>query len=434
MRALVTVALVFVVGCKKPVEALPTEAEVHERLDRCAYTAGALPRDTVAFAGGKIGAQLPIDHFVLVMQENRSFDHYFSQLSHGGVRVAPPGAVNPDSAGNPVARYHETQYCIADVNHGWNGSHTQFADGGMSGFVVSNDPNGARALGYFDETDIPFYYGLARTFALSDAHFSSVMGPTQPNRQFYWAGTSFGAISNGLAPLEVHGKPVQTLFSRLDDAKVPWLSYGSGVPSPAIFVGLLQTNLENFKAMESFFADAEAGTLPPVSVVEASFTGGVEGDQDDEHPSANMQYGQLFTSRVVNAVMHSPQWPHTALIFLYDEHGGFYDSVPPPKACEPDDLYPDGGQRFDHLGFRTPLIVVSPYAKRGFVSHTPIDHTSVTRLVETRFGLPALTARDANAWPLFDLFDWEHPDTSVPQLPEAVIDPMHDTDCKAAFP
>ncbi|MBL8909678.1 MAG: hypothetical protein JNM17_03135, partial [Archangium sp.] len=148
-----------------------------------------------------------------------------------------------------------------------------------------------------------------------------------------------------------------------------------------------------------------------------------------------MQRGQFFTQSIVQAVMHSPQWNRTALIFLYDEHGGFYDSVPPPSACEPDDLLPDqdSSRKFDHLGFRTPLIIVSPYAKRNFVSHVPVDHTAVTRLVETRFDLPALTRRDANAWPLLDLFDFEHPDFSIPELPEAVIDPERDAQCKRDF-
>jgi phospholipase C len=139
---------------------------------------------------------------------------------------------------------------------------------------------------------------------------------------------------------------------------------------------------------------------------------------------------------VVDAVLQSPQWPKTVLIFLYDEHGGFYDSIPPPKACEPDAFRPKGddARRFDHLGFRTPFVVVSPFAKRGYVSHEVIDHTSVTRFIELRFGLKALTARDANAWPLLDLFDWAKPDTSIPALPAAVVDPARNAQCKIDFP
>lgn len=419
-----------VAACGTPPPAGPTEAEAKERLSACTFTAGALPKDTLP-GTAKIGADMPIDHFVLVMQENRSFDHYYSRLTHGGVHVAGSENTNPDAMGNPVKRYHEWRYCLRDVNHGWGGSHRQYNDGKMDGFVVTNDPEGSRAMAWYDETDLPFYYALSRTFAISDMHFSSVMGPTQPNRLYYWAGTSFGAIKNGLPPVNA-----ESLFLRLDEAHVPWKSYVSDVASPAVFVNLVQTNDENFRTVDEFFADAAAGTLPPVSVVEGTFTGGVPKDQEDEHPEANIQYGQAFTAKVVRAVLASPNWPRTALIFLYDEHGGFYDSIPPPKACEPDDLPPkdDPTRRFDHLGFRTPLIVVSPFAKRGYVSHVPVDHTSVTRLVEARFELPAMTKRDANAWPLLDLFDFDHPDTSVPSLPEAVIDPERDARCKLDFP
>jgi phospholipase C len=427
--------LLVIVGCAKSTPVGVTDEEAREKFAACTFEAGALPKDTLP-TKAKVGSQMPIDHFVLVMQENRSFDHYFSRLSHGGVHVASANAQNPTSDGGVASRYHETRYCLTDVNHSWNGSHRQFNDGKHDGFVLSNDPNGERSLGYYDESDLPFYYGLARTFAISDMHFASVMGPTQPNRIYYWAATSFGAIKNGLPPLQVNDKPTQSLFTRMNDAKVEWRSYVSDVASPAVFVGLLQSSDENFKQIDQFFTDAEAGTLPPVSVVEAYFTGDVRGDQDDEHPAGNIQRGQAFTRKVVQAVMNSPQWPRTAMIFLYDEHGGFYDSQRPPAACEPDDMLPkdDPTRRFDHLGFRTPLMVISPFAKRGYVSHVPVDHTSVTRLVETRFDLPALTRRDANAWPLLDMFDFEHPDVSVPELPEAVIDPTRDEQCKREFP
>lgn len=417
-----------------------TAEQSKARRAACEFKAGALPSETLA-GDVLLGDKLPFDHIVLVMQENRSFDHYFSKLSHGGVTVASPDATNPDALGNPVKRYHETKYCIDDVAHSWKPSHRQFNDGGMDGFVVTNDPGGARAMGYYDETDLPFYYGVARTFAISDMHFSSVMGPTQPNRLYYWAGTSWGAITNGIAPdKDPAGKQTSSIFTRLNAAKVSWKSYVTDVASPAVFYGLLSTNLNNFVKVDDadagFFAAAASGTLPSVSIVEASFAAGVAGGQSDEHPSSNVQIGQQFTARVVDAVLKSPLWPKTVLIFLYDEHGGFYDSVPPPKACRPDAFDPIGDptQKFDHLGFRTPLIVVSPFAKRGYVSHEPIDHTSVTRFVEARFGLKAMTARDANAWPLFDMFDFAKPDVSIPALPAAVIDPAKDAQCRIDYP
>lgn len=436
MRLPALLCLALVAGCTKPKPVDVTPEQVREKLSACSYASGSLATETLAFTNAKLGEKMPIDHFVLVMQENRSFDHYFSKLTHGGVHVANANATNPTADGTLIKRHHETRYCLTDVNHSWNGSHRQFNEGKHDGFIVTNDPHGERALAYYDESDLPFYYGLARTFALSDMHFASVMGPTQPNRVYYWAATSFGAIKNGLPPTQVKGKPVQSLFTRLNDAKVPWRSYVSDLASPAVFVGLVSSNDENFRQIDEFFVDAEKGVLPSVSVVEAYFTGDVRGDQDDEHPAGNIQRGQAFTRRVVEAVMHSPQWSRTALVLLYDEHGGFYDSMPPPGACEPDEMLPigDEGRKFDHLGFRTPLLVISPYAKRNYVSHVPVDHTAVTRLVEARFGLAALTKRDANAWPLLDMFDFEHPDVSIPELPEAVIDPERDAQCKLEFP
>lgn len=436
----------MLLGCPNPpapvVDAGPqqTAAQAKARREACEFKAGALPSETLA-SDALLGDKLPFDHIVLVMQENRSFDHYYSKLSHGGVTVASADATNPDTNGVAKKRYHEYRYCIPDVAHSWNASHRQFNDGRMDGFVVTNEPLGERAMGYYDDSDLPFYYGVARTFAMSDMHFSSVMGPTQPNRLYYWAATTWGAISNGIAPeKDPAGKTISSLFTRLNGAKVSWKSYVTDVASPAVFYGLLSTNIGNFVKVDDadagFFADAANGTLPSVSVVEASFAAGVPGNQSDEHPASNIQMGQAFTAKIVNAVLSSPKWGKTVLIFLYDEHGGFYDSVKPPKACEPDPFTPigDATRKFDHLGFHTPLIVVSPFARRGYVSHEPVDHTSVTRFVEARFGLKALTARDANAWPLFDLFDFAKPDLSVPTLPPAVIDPVRDALCKMDFP
>jgi len=408
-----------------------TPEESLQRRTACEFKAGARPAETLP------KVSVPIETFVLVMQENRSFDHYLSKLSHGGVRVAPDGATNPDAAGNPVERFHLDTYCVDDPRHGWSASHLEHAGGKNDGFVTANDPNGRRAMGFYDESDLPFYYALARTFALSDAHFCSVMGPTQPNRLYYYSGTSFGTISNTIPPLnDSKGRPVPNLFSRLDTAGVSWKVYSTNVASPAVFLQVLSDHLDRFERIDRFHADAMAGTLPQVSIVEAAYGLGVKGDEDDEHSPANVQFGQRFVSQVVKSVLASPQWAKTALVFTYDEHGGYYDHVAPPKACIPDELEPigDSTRRFDHLGFRVPLMVVSPYSRRGHVSHVVTDHTSIFRLLSLKWNMPAMTARDANADALLDLFDFEHPDTSVPALPEAVIDLAKRDRCYADFP
>jgi phospholipase C len=435
----ICICVMFLLGCSGPVR-LPvgglSDDEARALRRSCAFKPGALARDTLGMSA-RLGGRMPIDHVVLIMQENRSFDHYFSRLSHGGVVTAPLEATNPDGAGAPVMRYHEPRYCLRDPAHGWNASHRQHNGGKNDGFVVTNEPDGARALAWYDESDLPYYYALARTFAISDAHFASVMGPTQPNRLYYWAGTSFGRIVNTLPPVQDEtGKRYPNLFTRLDAAGVSWKIYSKKIASPAVFLAVFSERAELFRPIDDFFADLAAEALPSVAVVEANFEDGVPGNEDDEHPEANMQLGQAFTASVVNAMIASSAWPRSAVFLSYDEHGGFYDSVAPPAACEPDALTPigDDTRRFDHYGFRVPLIAISPYVRRGYVSHEVSDHTSVIRFLSARFGLPAMTARDANADALLDMFDFSRPNFEKPELAEAVVDPVKLAKCRADFP
>jgi phospholipase C len=175
--------------------------------------------------------------------------------------------------------------------------------------------------------------------------------------------------------------------------------------------------------IDQFYADAAAGTLPSFSLVEEDF-----GHQSEENPQ-DVQFGDAFVSKVVNAVMSSPNWPTTMLIWAYDEHGGYYDHVPPPAAVPPDDIPPmlqpgDPPGGFDRYGFRVPAGVVSPYAKRKFVSHTIYDHTSILKTVEEKWNLPALTRRDANANGLFDMLDLHRsPAFLTPPTLPAAADP-----------
>jgi phospholipase C len=442
----------------------PTEAQAQDDRLSCRFTAGALPSATLA-ATDPTGTQIPIDHIVLVMQENRSFDSYFSHLQVPGqtVESAADDVTNPNGDGGVVSRFHWDSstasngnpngldyYCFADTDHGWGQTHAEWNNGALDGFVTTNNDsgNGARAMGYYDQTDIPFYYGLAQSFAISDRHFCSVLGPTYPNRMFYWAGTSYGLGYNSLAPATGSGDPAYpNLFTELTAAHVSWKVYSLSLPSSALVWESGLNSPANFPGLPQFYADAQQGQLPAVSVVEGNDSGAgsitVNGSTIvavDEHPPQDPQLGQSFMASVVQALMHSPNWSSSALFITWDEHGGEYDHVPPPPACKPDNMplqlgSGDGGylewsqEGFDRYGFRTPLFVVSPYAKRGYVSHVVVDHTSITRFVETRFDLPALTARDANAWPLLDMFDFSHPDMTVPTLPESVIEPAQQAQC-----
>jgi phospholipase C len=414
----------------------------------CSFGANEPPSSTLADQP-RLGSKIPIDHFILVMQENRTFDHYFSSLTVPGQTVdgAAPDATNPDptTAGGTISRFHQTEYCFDNPAEEWSQVHREVDGGAMDGFTAQNamsdparDPTGARAMGYFDETDLPYYYALARTFAISDRHFSSVQANSWTNRAFYMAGTSYGIISNVLPPQkDAAGAVLPNLFTRMNDAKVTWKMYAQDFPTIGILDETYVKNIANVEAYQQFFDDAAAGTLPAVSFVEHSDMKG--GASPDEDPPADMQVGQADVAAIVDAVTTSPQWAHSALIITFDEQGGFYDHVPPQPACVPDDFAPDlqpgdAPGEYDQTGLRIPLLAVSPYARRGYVSHVVTEHTSILRLVAARFGLASLTARDANAVPIFDLFDFEHPDLSVPTLPAPVIDAAKRDACAQKYP
>jgi phospholipase C len=403
---------------------------------RCRFGPGALPSETLRARAPK-GDEIPLDHILVLMQENRSFDHYFGRLpafGHREVKGLPRRASNPDAEGRRVPAFHEERYCIEDVAHSWNASHAQFNRGRNDGFVTTNDPDGARAMGFYDWTDLPFYYALATTFAIGDRTFCSLLGPTFPNRFFLFSGTSDGRIRNAF---EFYSRP--SILGQLTAAGIPWKVYFSDAAFAFLLRDVVPSGLANIVPIVQYFMDAAAGTLPAVAYIDPRFTGDVL-TRSDEHPPADMQVGQKFVADVVNALIASPQWPRAALILVYDEHGGYYDHVRPRRACEPDDVPPrleegDTEAKFDRYGFRVPLIAVSPWARPGFVSHKVYDLTSVLRFVQTRFNLPALTRRDANARPLLELFDFREPRLlAPPPLPAATIDPGRAERCMADFP
>ena len=380
----------------------------------CKFTSGSKTTESV---GPTVphGDAMPFEHIVVLMQENRSFDHYFSNLAAYGVKdvdVPAANASNPDPDANPpgsVQRYHETRYCLKDVAHDWEQVHEQYDNGKMDGFVATNNPGGARAMGYYTEADLPYYYWMARSFSMSDRHFCSLLGPTWSNRFYFYAGTSWGNVKTSDFSFLANNvyQNSDKLLDLMDKAGRSWKIYRDGITSFAVLFGVKYLGV----ALSQFDKDVDADKLPALSIIDPSFTGG---SQSDEHPPANMQLGQALTARVLNKLMASPAvWKKTVFILLYDEHGGFYDHVAPPEACEPDGELPPT-YKFDRLGIRTPFVIASPWSKPGYVSHTDTDITSVTRFIQNRFDLPAMTARDANAWPLLDLFDFDNPALATP--------------------
>jgi phospholipase C len=369
-----------------------------------------------------------IQHIVVLMQENRSYDHYFGQLI---------GATNPDPLGGaPIAAFHKTAYCeVADLNHSWNGTHQEWDGGKMDGFTAANavtaDPTGSRTMGYYDQRDLPFYYGLENTFATGDRYFASVLTQTFPNRFYLLAGTSFGHIRNDTPGPTGFTQP--TVFNLLDAAHVSWKIYYSQVAFANLFA-YVRSRQVNVVPIDQYYIDAANGTLPQVSFVDPIFlaTNTVE---NDEHPPSNVQVGENFVANVVNSLMKSPDWSSSAMFLTYDEHGGFFDHMAPPPAVVPDNIPPllqagDVPGAFDRYGIRVPVTVISPWAKPHFVSHLVNDHTSILHFIETRFGLPTLTRRDAAANPMLEFFNFKSPAyLAPPVLPAAPIDPAHLTAC-----
>jgi phospholipase C len=428
----------------------PSDSEAEQSRAACAYQAGMLPAETQG-ASHPSGADIPVDTIVVVMMENRSFDHYFQKLTESGgpeVDVAPADFSNPDPDGVPVTIAHETQYCFVDTDHGYGGSRRQVNGGAMDGFVVTNEGNhelpaggtpemlsGARAMRYYDQTDIPFYYWLAGEFALGERYFASVLGPTWPNRMYLMAATSFGLGQNVLASAD------KTLMDYLDLRQVQWKMYYSTTPTYAMFIekylAVTENAPEHMQPIEQYYIDAANGTLPPVAFVEPG-VGRESVGQDDEHPPAIMQIGQHFAAGVIDALTKSPQWSRSALFLTYDEHGGLYDHVVPPQACPPDDLSEPLGNgelpTFETLGIRVPFFVVSPYAKKRYVSQRVYDHTSIVRFIAARFVMPALTGRDANAEAPWDMFDFAGaPNATPPAITMPVIDEEKLAACEQIF-
>jgi phospholipase C len=386
------------------------DAPFAARREACEFKAGEMPGDT--FGPSIADANIPIDTFVLVVQENRSFDHYFSGLPAAGqsdVDVAAPNATNPDANGNPVSRFHQTDYCFADTDHSWNAMHIAYDNGKNDGFVIANDPNGSRALGYFDQSDLPFYYGLALKFGVGDRYFCPALTQTGPNRLYLYGATSLGTISN------VGGPPgFVSIFDVLNQAGISWAVYRNADYSyeQSIFPAQYQVHPENFKSLTDFANDAAADKLPAVVF---TYVG------PDEHPPQDMQDGEVDVQKdIYNPLAASPAWQHSLFILTYDENGGIYDHVPPPKACPPDDIPPklasgDQPGGFDRYGFRVPFVMASAWSKPHYVSHTVFDHTSILRLIELKYNLPALTARDANSNSLIAFFDFSQ--MSFPTAP-----------------
>ena len=339
-----------------------------------------------------------IDTVIVVMMENRSFNHVFgsySLLEGRPVDGLVAGMSNPDVDGNPVPIAEATTDCVPDPPHGWSPSHNQYNGGANDGFVREyqrSEPTAApgEVVSYQTRRTMPISYALADGSALCQRWFASVMGPTWPNRFYGHAGTSAGHQSNEL-PSEGGLYTFPTVWSKLDEAGVPWRYYYTDLPFLALFANHVRS--ETTSLLEQFFFDAANGDLPPVCWVDPGFS------FNDDHPPHPVGRGQEFLAALYKALAASPHWEHCLLVITYDEHGGFFDHVAPPTTD--DDDIADG---FDQLGFRIPVVVTGPYVNPQ-VSDQQFDNTSWLKYVCDTYGIEPWTRRIAAATSIAALLD-----------------------------
>lgn len=491
----------------------------------CSLTLTAPASVTATFVPN--GTLQSLNHIIIFAQENRSFDHYFGYMraywaANGipdqsfdglpqfnpvsgipplqGPAPSLPGCdpTNPDGPdvcvpdpSNPVTSFHMPSVCTEELSPFWNEAHTDWNDAFsypntiaplLNGFVEAagndarqytlskvNDVDGLRSMGYFQDSDLNYYYFMASKFATSDRWFAPIMSRTQLNRMYLIAATSQGYAypigSNANDQAQLTATPI---FEALQNAGITWKIYintdnttcanmTGDAQSECLLEGYSYLNqfsyeetilhtqgqtpdlLQNIVPMTQFTTDAQNGTLPQVAMLEPASTEGL-----DEHPSdsdtypENIQTGATYASGLINTLMTSASWKDSAMIFTYDEPGGFYDHVQPQTAAVPDqyaypiDLEPtdmcDGADAtsgicsFGMTGYRVPVIVVSPFAKKNYVSHTVYDHTAILALIEKRFGLSALTERDKSQSDMStDFFDFVNVPWATPPTPPTQV-------------
>jgi phospholipase C len=391
-------------------------------------------------SAGSVDESLPFDHIVVVMMENHSFDNLLGALARSGqpqahgLKFNAKGIAhnsNPGPTGPVYSFPIATTAQSPSVTQTWNATHEQIDEGRMDGFVRSVDSD--EPMGYWTEDVLPFAYSLARTFTLANRWFCSAPCQTYPNRRFLMAGTAYGDIATDSESLEDSPPPNGTIFDRLHAYGITWKNYFTDLPQTAIIPSIIEKYPANLAPVVQFYDDCAAGTLPSVSFVDPEFGAlsdigepltkvpgleaiGVKFQETggDEESTQNMAYGESWAYSIVNAVLRSPAWPRTLLVYTYDEHGGYYDHVPPPPAIPPDSIAPQLGPEdvpggYDIYGPRVPGIVASPYSKPNAVTNVVHDHTSVLATIEAKWNLPALTYRDANAKTVEDFLDLANP-------------------------
>jgi len=380
-------------------------------LEQAALASGALAIGGTSALAARRSVRLPkpgksgIEHIVVVMMENRSFDHLLGWLPGADGRQAGLSYVDAAGVSHPTyPLFPDYQGCgHPDPDHSYEGARVEYNDGACDGWLRAGS-NDVYAIGYYGQADVPFLAAAAPGWTAFDRYFAGILGPTFPNR-FYMHAAQTDRLSN---TFELSTLP--TIWDRVAAAGLTGRYYFSDAPFLGLW-GLKYASISH--TFDSFLEDCASGTLPHVSYVDPRFIDEEAGTSNDDHPHSDIRNGEVFMNTVYTAVTTSPQWEHTVLVFNYDEWGGFFEHVPPPLAPIPP-ASAAAGDRDGRLGFRVPSVVVSPFAPRGVVSHTPFDHTSILRFIEWRWNLDPLTVRDATANNLATALDFHQPNRSAP--------------------
>jgi phospholipase C len=365
---------------------------------------------------------LPIDTFVVLMMENRSFDHYFGWHPKADARYK--GLTYVDGEGNTVRTHRlppDFQGCgHPDPDHSWDGGRFQYNGGKMDGFAKgSADGTGSDefAVGFYLKRDLGFIPHVADAYTLYDRYFHSLMASTYPNRHYQLSAQSGGQKGNDI-PAGTLGNQWETILDRAKEHGLSIGYYVSDLPFPALYG---PRGLSWVRPVAQFYADAAAGKLPNVCFVDPPFRdgGGGDGTSADEHPHGDIRLGQAFMSDIAHSFIESPQYRRGALFINYDEWGGFFEHVPPRRV--PDDRASrDINEDFGLTGFRSPTVAISPFTRGGRVAHAQMTHESILRLISYRFGLRHLNKRHRYASNIGNTFRFGAPKFDPPQLPDPV--------------
>lgn len=361
--------------------------------------------------------QSGINHIVVVMMENRSFDHFLGWLPGAGGKQAGLSYLDPQGKShNTYPLAPDWKGCgHPDPDHSYDGARIEYDSGKMDGFLLDK-ANDIYCIGYYVQKNIPFYGELALNYTTLSMSFASILAPTFPNRMFLNCAQT-DRLDDSFLP-----SVLPTIWDNLATAGVSATYYYSNVP----FLGLWGPKYISIsKTYSDFLADAKNGTLPSVSFVDPAFTILDIDLGTDCHPHDDIRRADAFMSQTFQAVAQSPDWNSTVVIFSFDEWGGFFEHVAPPRAIAPNKVDPDLIDGKALLGFRVPTVIASPFTlgnpNTPRVNNEVYDHTSILKLIEWRWNVPALTKRDSpndtDVNNMLDALDLQNPIYTVPQLP-----------------